>query len=73
MLVDVNGLKGPNREGVDRFSIIYDGFCKGCSREALISNCSANRNAEYIAKSAYCYELIMRDSWQIKEDYPIRI
>jgi prepilin-type N-terminal cleavage/methylation domain-containing protein len=81
IVIDINGQKRPNKTGKDVFNFYYiidsqigsvigkfipDGFT--VSRSSLVSdseyNCNKNQNGNR------CAALIMKDSWQIKDDYP---
>ncbi len=77
--VDINGARKPNKTGRDVFEFKYYiknagastgkfvPACFYCSREDLINdpNWGCNKNAS----GHYCTALIMRDGWQIKDDY----
>jgi len=67
--VDLNGGNKPNKYGRDVFQltrtstgILPDGYDKTDS--VINSNCSKT------GTGAYCAAKIMRDGWQIKDDYP---
>ena len=76
-LVDVNGNKKPNREGVDQFTFYLNifqsqtfpnGFSTGVkrnSRTQVRQICTNSPRA--------CAKLIEYDNWEIKNDYPHRI
>ena len=76
-LVDVNGNKTPNREGVDQFTFYLNIFqsqtfpsgfstgVKGNSRVQVRQICTNSPRA--------CAKLIEYDNWEIKDDYPHRI
>ena len=67
--VDINGVKGPNLDGRDVFRFTFrhavEGrifpYCLtyGQSREEMLTNVSVCGQ-----------DIIMRDGWQIKDDYP---
>ena len=80
--IDINGRKGPNRFGKDIFKYQYhitrndvengstiegkflpEGF--NGTPEQILNNCSRTGTGEV------CATKIMRDSWQIKDDYPM--
>ncbi len=75
--VDVNGIKGPNRVGVDRFDIpVKSSGVK--SRESLLEYCKggypcSSNNCYPHDKARACFELIRYDGWEIKDDYPNKI
>ncbi len=78
--IDLNGSKKPNTLGKDVYTIVYvlisadnavgkfrpSGY--DLSRNTLLTNTSYGCNEN--ASGLYCMALIMRDSWQIKDDYP---
>ncbi len=71
--IDINGDKKPNRVGQDTFFAIFsknnDSFgkpaVKNKDRSTLITECKEMINVDFA-----CTELIMRDGWQIRDDYP---
>ncbi|MBR6163938.1 type II secretion system protein [bacterium] len=77
LFVDINGDKKPNNLGRDIFRYLYyvysgdDASLTGkfvppgsnYSRNSILSVC--NNTSKY-----WCSTLIMKDSWQIKDDYP---
>ena len=80
MLIDINGKRKPNRVGRDIFEfnylIKYDGRTGKilpasyyAPRSYLLSSCSICCNKQ-TGSGAYCSAVIMKDSWQIKDDYP---
>ncbi|MBR6163628.1 prepilin-type N-terminal cleavage/methylation domain-containing protein [bacterium] len=71
MYIDINGDKKPNKVGRDIFFFIYDlkqgifsPINPSSSRNDILSNCNKQKSG------TYCATLIMKDSWQIKDDYP---
>lgn len=78
--VDINGQKQPNKMGKDVFlynltikessvtegKITPDGI--GYDRNTLVS--SASYNCNKAASGVRCATLIMKDGWQMKDDYP---
>lgn len=69
--IDTNGYKPPNMMGKDFFRLIIasdtnkllaDGISS--SEENINASCSKNSNG------SYCAAKIIRDGWEIKEDYP---
>jgi hypothetical protein len=86
IMVDINGQKGPNVSGRDVFQFRYLFYetshpentapvgklvtiATGWSRSNLLSEsnswtCNKNKTG------GYCATVIMRDGWQIKDDYP---
>ena len=77
--VDVNGAKGPNRIGSDRFKFYLNlkENPKVLLAGALISDSETYTREELIKKaksnSDYCLDVIMNDGWEIKSDYPYKI
>ncbi len=84
--IDVNGPKGPNKSGRDRFSFylnlkenpkqLLGGYL--VYKEAINNNKTTNYTREELLKecksnTGYCLDLIMNDGWEIKDDYPIRL
>lgn len=72
--VDINGPKKPNKIGRDVFAFqitsrdytidkILDSGCGSESRETCLDLCKN-------ASRGFCTGIIMKDSWQIKRDYP---
>lgn len=82
--VDVNGYKKPNRFGRDLFMLCIDAdrgivphswddgepLDNKKTREQLKKNSSYNYQCSRKARGMWCAALIMKDGWQIKEDYP---
>ena len=83
--VDINGEKGPNILGRDIFVFIYYIYtvdnknfkglflpeCALLSRDRILNDSwGCNRKSETSDSGICCAELIRRDGWQIKEDYP---
>ncbi len=80
--IDINGDKKPNKQGKDIFEYIYYILTpkinylgklipsgQEYSRDIIISNLGPwNCNKE--KTGAYCATLIMKDGWQIADDYP---
>ena len=72
IMVDINGSNGPNRIGKDLFYFDrYDNPPLGiktngydASSSQINSECSRNGNGHY------CATKIVKDGWQIKDDYP---
>ena len=78
LYIDINGQKGPNKSGRDIFEFDYmiDGlypelngklnprFGHKTREDILTDNC--NKNVSGLG----CAALIMKDGWQIKDDYP---
>jgi len=69
--LDVNGIKPPNTLGKDVFRFIVDfdknivrGHSYNKSDSFINSNCSTGGTGEA------CSEKIIRDGWEIKDDYP---
>ena len=75
ILFDVNGEKGPNKDGRDIFEFdtksSSDGSFKVCNyqhtRDELISSCSSQTDA------ISCTCLLMNDGWEFKNDYPLKL
>jgi hypothetical protein len=78
VLIDANGLKGPNKFGKDLFEFKYiiDGPNPSYNGKLISSGGSATRdellqgNCSKTGKGDYCSTVIMKDGWQIKDDYP---
>ncbi len=84
IFIDVNGQKAPNKFGRDIFYYIYY-IRRGTNlvgvfmpsdydrtRDSLINGTDSgtcNKNASDWS-GRYCAALIMKDGWQIKDDYP---
>ena len=67
--VDINGLSGPNRFGKDvfRFEISDLGIVPlGINEQYSVINNDCKVNGE----CSYCMAKIVKDGWQIKDDYP---
>ena len=83
--VDVNGFKGPNKEGSDRFDFYVN--LKENPKHLLggtlvyneVYNNKTNYTREELLKdcksgsSGRCLDLIMNDGWEIKNDYPRKL
>lgn len=75
----LNASAGAKSDGKNSFVFIFNGknlhhtARSNISREELIrgSNYSCNSDHELFGHR-YCSALIMHDSWQIKDDYPVR-
>ena len=73
-LVDVNGEKGPNKDGHDIFDFEYQPnpqeYCQNLqkTRAQLISDCSQS-----VGHAAKCTCLVMLDGWEFKKDYPLKL
>lgn len=80
--VDTNGLKGPNVWGKDifRFSLTLRGGKFGSKNKSDMKFCGGDCHErsfdlanQCLINNAYgCAEVIIGDSWQIKDDYPWR-
>ena len=83
LTVDVNGDSKPNVMGKDQFTFVYwlkrpdersgkfEAYGADWSRESLINNTGANAcNME--STGQLCAALLMKDSWQMLDDYPVR-
>jgi len=84
--VDINGLKGPNKIGRDLFFFLLDGengiilprwiddnqsASVEKSREVLKNGPSSqNYQCNTNGRGMWCAALIIKDGWQIKDDYP---
>ncbi len=72
--IDVNGEKGPNQAGRDIF-----GFYIGSSTEIVIEEDISRDEIIASAKNSTLdavfkgFQLIMKDGWEIKDDYPYRL
>lgn len=68
--LDINGGKGPNRYGKDVFYFILDPnkglmpYCHSCSINTVNINCQAGHSG------SYCTAKIMKDGWEMANDYP---
>ncbi len=82
IMVDINGDKGPNRNGRDLFGFAFtkDGF-HGYSHYGFKQNsrydmagawggCNLNACCSFMGAGGGCSQMIMYDNWQIKSDYP---
>lgn len=86
LVVDINGLKGPNKIGRDLFFFHIDGESGMIvpratddaepatferSRTQLINGPSTqNYQCNKNGRGMWCAALIIRDGWRIKDDYP---
>ncbi len=73
--IDINGEKGPNQGGRDIFEFDIASNCpnKVCeqegSRDEILSSAK-----QYNSSAAYWgAQLIMKDGWEIKDDYPYKL
>lgn len=70
IIIDINGAKKPNTSGKDVFFFVLDKD-KGLVPEGYNeSESTMNNNCNKTSNNYYCATKIMRDGWQIKEDYP---
>ncbi len=84
--VDVNGKKGPNVLGIDGFTFEFNKknnsllpFGYGNTRNVLLGKnggvtypvgmCTRDNNWQYY-RGGFCAAVIMKDGWQISDDYP---
>lgn len=83
IIVDINGLKRPNKYGKDVFMFSYDykkglkpyglGRIAGMPEEELLSRDSLLKGPDSRAcqkEGLYCAAVIMLDNWEISDDYP---
>lgn len=75
--VDINGLKGPNRLGKDRFVFVAGSYSSYSGTSSLLKPNGTTfwtpptRNDCYTGTGVYCsYTIITLDNWQIADDYP---
>jgi len=71
VIIDINGQKGPNRYGKDIFIFainfnnnVVKANCQGKDMVYINNNCNIN------GSGACCAAKIIKDGWQIKDDYP---
>ena len=79
---DINGLKQPNKAGVDVFKFII------CPKSHALTECGGNKNwcsycplcdtreAAYNrckTNGVFCARLIMMDNWEFSKDYPFKL
>ncbi len=79
--IDVNGPKGPNKEGRDQFNFYLN--LKENPKQLLggysVTSSNSNYTREELLKlckssnTSCCLDLIMNDGWEIKSDYPYRL
>lgn len=71
VFVDINGVKGPNRFGRDIFLMQID-FDKNVIVPYGISSSDTkiNQNCSKSGDGIACFAKIVKDGWQIKDDYP---
>ena len=81
-LVDVNGEKAPNSCGRDIFAFNFNvhdpnkptGFIESdLTREQLIENCKQNQGKVPSGSNQWCSSLLLKDGWEFKDDYPVRL
>ncbi len=78
---DVNGFKGPNKEGVDKYWFLYcplaDTFSPVKAKITSYKNTSITSREKALDKCkesrGYCSGLLEYDSWEFKDDYPHHI
>ena len=84
--VDINGLKGPNKIGRDLFFFVLDGesgmIIPRASSDTESATVEKSRNqikngpspesyqCNKSGRGIWCAALIIKDGWQIKDDYP---
>ncbi len=82
LYVDINGRRKPNKLGKDIFELdyyIYSGYvtprdgrfmpnCWDWSRQSILSDSPGTCNKQ--REGSCCAGLIMKDGWQMKDDYP---
>lgn len=81
LFLDINGQKKPNIGGKDVHELLY--FLQGNAnpgkfvpwgytrdREDILHNPSWGCNKNATSTTEFCTALIMRDGWQMKDDYP---
>ncbi len=82
--IDVNGIKGPNEYGKDRFHFIHCinhpwGNSNYCYPSGKVSYCPyyASKTREQLLdlcaeNGIYCAALLEKDNWEFKDDYPYK-
>ncbi|MBP7211852.1 type II secretion system protein [bacterium] len=81
MMFDANGLKKPNEWGKDRFVFLYcpssgngghfssqktfGAYYELDTRENALAKCKSN--------GFFCSEILMKDGWEFKDDYPYKL
>lgn len=65
IIIDINAGKGPNTYGKDVFL-----FCLDSNKGFMPYGYSTNNDCSQGNNGWYCAAKIMRDGWQIKDDYP---
>ncbi len=84
IIVDLNGMKGPNTYGRDVFMFVSDpqkgivpygtGLLAGGAYQEVNRDYLYDGEGRACARAGlFCAALIMYDSWEIKDDYPWRI
>ncbi len=82
VLFDTNGEKGPNECGRDIFAFSFNttdpnkpsGFeDSALTREQLIENCKQNQGKVPSGSNQWCSSLLLKDGWEFKDDYPVRL
>ena len=78
MLYDVNGNKGPNKDGSDCFKFMHypkQRFAPYLISGAATASVTTRARALEVCKQypAECTTLIMYDGWEFKDDYPYRL
>ncbi len=85
--IDVNGLKGPNKKGRDRFKfcLVKGGGVFPDFNKVIFGNLSGARLKQKTpitreellndckTSSDTCISLIMYDGWEIRSDYPYKL
>ncbi|MDD3437467.1 MAG: hypothetical protein PHC64_09985, partial [Candidatus Gastranaerophilales bacterium] len=71
IFVDTNGSKKPNQYGKDGFFFeLEEGKGLMPYRYSVLTETEINNNCSKNGDGGYCSAKLMRDGWQIKNDYP---
>lgn len=85
VVIDINGDKGPNKSGRDVFVFMYNFALPQAGEEnqgrfitvypvrdraSNMGSCRADASTSFGSVNYGCAALIMKDGWQIKDDYP---
>lgn len=86
VIYDVNGQKGPNQEGYDRFRFLFcftndnrnkwfgnkNIFFGTYGSEHVAAGASRDSMLQYCKNSGRCTRLLQNDQWEFKSDYPYK-
>lgn len=71
VLVDLNGIKPPNTQGLDIFQFVLDFEKLTAQPEGMnLTDAQIKANCSYSGGGEYCLAKIVKDGWKIADDYP---